>query len=75
MRTRKLAKKLPAALIAGAIGGRLELLSRPENRPLGPDVESIRVEHRPLVVVAKQRHLAGVHHAINALARVRARSR
>src|SRR5262245_47915268 len=70
VRSGKLAEKLPATLIAGAIGGGLELLSRPENRPLGADIESIGVKHRALIVVAEQRHLAGFHHPIDALARI-----
>ncbi len=54
VRPGQLAQELPAALIVVSIGGRFELLARPEDRPLRADVEPVRVEHRPLVVVAQQ---------------------
>ena len=70
VRPGQFAQELPAALVVVAIGGRFELLSRPENGALGADVEPVGVEHRPLVVVAQQGHLAGLHHPIDALARI-----
>ncbi len=50
-------------------GESFQLLARPEDGALGRRVESFRIEHGPLVVVAEQDHLA-LHHQIDALARI-----
>ncbi len=68
----QLAQELPAALVVRPVVRVLELLAGPEDRSLGADVEPVGVEHRSLVVVAQQGHLAVFHHQVDALARVRA---
>src|SRR5262249_30000536 len=50
----------------------LELFAGPEDRPLRADVEPVRIEHRPLIVVAQKRDLATLHHPVNALPWIRA---
>src|SRR4030095_4712771 len=45
-------------------------VTRPHDGPLGGRVEPVRIEQRPLIVVAKQDQLA-VHHQVDALARGR----
>src|SRR5579875_3668559 len=49
----------------------LELVAGPEDGPLGADIEAFRVEHRPLIMVPQQGHLAGLHHQVDALAGIR----
>src|SRR5271157_153737 len=72
VRPGQFAQKLPPSLVVGAVLGVLELAACPENGPLGPDVETVRVKHRPLVVVAQESHLAGFNDQVNALTRIRA---
>jgi hypothetical protein len=48
-----------------------ELSPCPTDRPLGADVESVRVEESPLVVVAEDHDLAFLPHELDALAGIR----
>ena len=72
MGARQFTQEFPAPLVVDPIGGTFELLARPENRALGPDVEPVRVEHRPLVVIAQQGNLANLSDSIDAFPRIRA---
>jgi hypothetical protein len=47
-----------------------ELLPRPADRLLRPDIESVRVEERPLVVVAEDHEAAAIANDRGALARI-----
>ena len=52
------AEKIPAALAHGRrAGALLQLVSRPENRPLGAGIETFGIEQRPLIVIAQQTDL------------------
>ncbi len=71
MGPRKLTQEFPAALVVDPIARTFELLARPENRALGTDVEPVRVEHRPLVVIAEQGNLAILPDSIDAFPGIR----
>src|SRR6185437_10280745 len=69
--SRSLGQKLPAPLAQlPGFGGGFELIAGPENGALRRRIESIRIEHSSLIVIAEQDDLAP-HHEIHALARVR----
>src|SRR5271154_6149137 len=46
-----------------------QLRSRPKDRPFRGGIESFRVEHCPLVVIAQEHDLA-LHHQVDAFARI-----
>ena len=69
---RQLAEEIPAPLPhGGRAGAVLQLVPRPEDRPLGPRIEPLGIEQGALVVVAQQADLA-LHHHIDHFARIRA---
>src|SRR5436309_8206625 len=53
VRSRPLGKEFPTALLMlAAFAGHFQLSARPEDGPLGRWVESLGVEHGPLIVIA-----------------------
>ena len=69
---RQLAQEVPPLGVVGRIAARaLQLVAGPEDRPLGPGVETLGIEQRALIVIAQQADVAA-HHQIDALARIRA---
>src|SRR5262245_23106772 len=68
--TRQFAEKPPPIPSDFEILGRiLELLARPENRPLGTAAKSLGIEQRTLIVISQHAHIKA-HDSIHALARI-----
>src|SRR5262249_32014059 len=64
-------QKLPAALFSiPAFARHFELGASPENRSLRRGIESFRIEHGPLVMVAQEDH-GTLHDQINTFTRIR----
>jgi hypothetical protein len=70
MRPRQFTQELPASFVIDPIARTFELLACPKNRSLGADIESVRIKHRPLVVITEQCDLTYLADSIDAFPRI-----
>jgi hypothetical protein len=70
MHAGKGAEEVPAAIDLFATAASVfQLVARPKDGSLRAAVESLRIEHRPLIVIAQQAHAATLDHFVEAFAR------